>query len=47
MKEIRILLPEDLDWGDDDWEYLEDELRAIVNRWVIKRNYQYQVWDVG
>lgn len=47
MKEIRILIAEDHKWDDDEWEYLEDELRSVMNRWVLKRDYTYHVWDVG
>ncbi len=47
MKEIRILLTDPPKWDDDEWDDLEVELTAVMNRWVNKHDYTYHVWDVG
>lgn len=47
MKEIRILITEVPKWDSDDWDDLEGEVRATMNRWLSKHDYTVAVWDVG
>ncbi len=47
MKEIRILITDIPEWDSEDWDDLECELRATMNRWLSKHDYTIAVRDVG